>query len=297
MLAWNPKMLTWSTRRKLAAYAFIAPALGIIGVFVFYPIVRAGIISFQSWDLLDVPRFVGTNNYSRLVGSPSFREVLYRTFEFVALTTPTNIVLALFLAIALNRNLPLKSFWRGLIFLPAVTSMVAIGRLWQYMYAQYGVVNYALSVVGIEPVPWLSSTELALPSIVLVSIWYGVGWNVVLFLAGLQSVPAEYYEAAVIDGAGKWKCFSKITVPLLRPIILFVAIVTLITQFRVFDLVFVMTQGGPGTSTMVIMMYLYRQAFMMFEMGQAAAIAFFLLAIVLILSAVQMRLFRSEALY
>ncbi len=292
-----PRALSWAARRKLVAYSFLTPALLVICIFVLFPIARAIVISLHSWDLIGAPRFVGIRNYDQLLNSVSFRSVIAKTFEFVLLTVPTNIVFALILAIALNRGMRFVNLWRGIIFLPAVTSMVAIGRLWQYMYAEYGVINYALSLFGISPIAWLSNSRLALPSIAIASVWYGVGWNVVVFLSGLQSIPIEYYEAARIDGASNWNCFVSITLPLLRRVLLFVGVVTIITQFRVFDLIFVMTEGGPGTATMVMMMYLYREAFMIFRMGTASAIAIILLLIVLVLSAIQLKLFGSSDSY
>lgn len=285
--------MKWVAKQKLTGFLFTAPALIIMGIFVFYPIIKAMNISFYSWDLLGPRQYRGVENYARLVTSASFHKVLYRTFEFVAITVVPNLVLGLFLAIILNQALRLRNLWRAIIFLPAVTSMVAIGQLWKYMYAEYGAINYLLSFLGISSVRWLSDPSFALISVGIAFIWYQVGWNVVLFLAGLQSIPLIYYEAAKIDGASPWNCFRSITLPLLKPITVFILVVTMIGGFRVFALIYVMTGGGPGTSTMVMMMYVYHRAFMMSKMGQSSAIAMILFTIVLTLSIIQLKLFRS----
>lgn len=285
--------MKWAARQRFTGLLFTAPALIIMGVFIFYPIMRAMNISFYSWDLLGTPEYRGVENYARLLASPSFHKVVYRTFEFVAITVVPNLVLGLFLAIILNQALRLRNLWRAIIFLPAVTSMVAIGQLWRYMYAEYGAINYLLSFLGISPVRWLSDPGFALISVGIAFIWYQVGWNVVIFLAGLQAIPLMYYEAAKIDGASPWNCFMRITLPLLKPVTIFILVVTMIGGFRVFSLIYVMTGGGPGTSTMVMMMYVYHRAFMMSKMGQSSAIAMILFAIVLTLSIIQLKLFRS----
>lgn len=279
-------------KRRITPYLFIAPALLLLVFFSFYPIYRSFVLGFSKWDVLEEPIFVGLQNYVSLFEDPAFLDSLKFTFRFVVVTVPINILLALLSALILNQEFFLRDFFRSIIFFPAFTSMVAIGMIWKYMYAtDYGIINYILSLFGIAPKGWLSDINLAPWSIFLVSIWYGYGWNMVIFLAGLQGIPRIYQEAAMIDGATSWQRFRHITLPLLRPTTFFVIVTALIYAFRSFDLVYVTTQGGPGRSTQILMMYFYKLAFTNFEMGKACAVASLLFLIVLFVTILQFRAF------
>ncbi|MBC7217198.1 MAG: sugar ABC transporter permease [Candidatus Caldatribacterium sp.] len=280
----------WKTRRRLAPYAFVTPALLLLAVFTFYPVARAFILGLCKWDVLEVPVFVGFRNYSEILQDPAFWDALSFTFRFVLVTVPLNLLLALVSALLLNGDFPLKGFFRSLIFFPAFTSLVAIGMVWRYMYStDYGIANYFLTLLGLTPKGWLSDLRLAPWSTFLVAIWYGYGWNTVIFLAGLQGIPREYHEAAAIDGATEWQRLRFITLPLLWPVTFFVLTMALIYAFRTFDLVYVLTQGGPGRATLIYMMYFYKVAFVAFQMGKACASAFILFLIILVITLLQFR--------
>ena len=255
-------------------------------------------MSLCEWDIIGTPRFIGLRNYATTLSDMTFRHALLVTFLFVGVTVPVNVTLALLTAILLNGRLALRNLFRSIIFFPAFTSMVAIGMLWKYMYStDYGIINYIITLFGGHPKDWLANPAWAPWSLMLTSVWYGFGWNMVIFLAGLQNIPDQYYEAAAIDGASKWAAFRFITLPLLKPISLFVVVMAVIYAFRMFDLVYVMTMGGPGTSTMVLMMYFYRQAFIMLRMGQGSAVALILFVVVFFFTVLQLRFFKGEVSY
>lgn len=252
-------------------------------------------LSFCKWDILEKPTFIGIQNYVSLLQDPAFWDSLAFTLKFVLITVPLNVLLALVSAILLNDVFPLRGIFRSIIFFPAFTSMVAIGMLWKYMYStDYGIINYFLSLIGATPKGWLSESSLAPWSVFLTSVWYGYGWNMVIFLAGLQGIPRVYYEAAEIDGVSTWQKFRFITLPLLSPITFFVVTMALIYAFRTFDLIYAMTQGGPGRSTLSLMMYFYKQAFTSFQMGRACAISFIMFIVILVVTILQFRFSKRE---
>jgi len=291
-------MVSWKTKRVVTPYIFLAPAMLLLGIFTFYPIISAIRLSFHKWDIIGVPKYIGLKNYIDILSDFVFHQSLRVTFIYVAVSVPMSIILALFAALLLNSKLVLRNLFRSVIFFPAFTSLVAIGMIWKYMYStDYGILNYIISLFGVKPIGWLSDPSMALWSIILVTIWHSIGWNMVIFLAGLQNIPEEYYEAAKIDGANNFQNFRFITLPLLRPITLFAVTMAIIYTFRSFDFVFVTTQGGPGTSTMLLMMYFYRQAFIMYRMGQGSGIALILFVIVFFVTALQLRIFKGEIRY
>jgi len=295
LLPWQ----SWVVKKKVTPYFFIAPTILLLCFFMLYPIGFAAKMSLYKWDILGTNKYVGIKNYIDLLSSSDFRGSLINTFVVVFITLPANIAIALLVAMFLNRKgLYGRNIGRGLVFFPAMTSVVAIGLIWKYMYSsEYGVFNYFLSLLNKAPSLWLSGPDTALPSLMLTMVWAGFGWNMVILLAALQNVPNVYYEAAVIDGAGKWQIFRYITLPLIKPIILVVVMMTTIYTFRSFDLVYVTTEGGPGSATMILMMYFYREAFEMFRMGKATAIGFVLFFIVLILTIIQLRIGKTEEYY
>jgi multiple sugar transport system permease protein len=291
-------MVTWKMRLRITPYFFLLPAMLLLGVFTFYPLTQAVRLSFFEWQIISEPVYTGLQNYRDTFGDFKFWQSILVTLHYVFVSVPGTILLALFTALLLNTKLRLRNLFRSLIFFPAFTSLVAIGMIWRYMYStDYGILNYLIGLLGGKPVGWLSDPSIALWSLILVTIWHGLGWNMVIFLAGLQNIPEGYYEAARIDGANGIQRFWYITLPLLKPITLFVVVMAVIYTFRSFDFVFVTTRGGPGTSTSLLMWYFYRQGFIMYRMGQATSIALILFLVVLMFTILELRLFRGEVRY
>jgi ABC-type sugar transport system permease subunit len=278
-----------------APYLFLAPALLLFIVFVLLPMVFGIWLSLLEWDVLSPPRYVGLENYKDLLSAPRFRYSVWVTILYTIGSVPVGIVLSLLCALALNQNIRFRTFFRSALVLPTVTSLVAVGLLWRFIFSsEYGVVNYVLTLLGASPIPWLAESPWALISVVVVDIWRHLGYNMVIILAGLQAVPSDVFEAAKIDGASSWQRFRYVTVPLLRPTLLFVSVISVISSFRSFDHIYVMTGGGPGDDTTVWVVYLYQEAFQFFRMGLASAAAYVLFALLLLLTFVQMRVFDKE---
>ncbi|MCK9524917.1 MAG: sugar ABC transporter permease [Limnochordia bacterium] len=280
-------------RREIrAGYGFLMPNLIGFLIFTFLPVFVALVLSFTEWDLLRPIQWVGLSNYVRMfTNDPTFIRVLKNTVSFVAVTVPTRIALALLVAVALNQKLRGTTFFRTAFFMPVVSSSVAIALVWQWIFnADFGPLNNVLWILGVSNPPnWLTSTAWALPALMIVSIWQGLGMNMIIFLAGLQGIPIQLYEAARIDGATPWKCFWKITLPMLSPTTFLVLVMTTISSFQVFDLAVMMTEGGPANATNTIVYHIYRNAFQFFRMGYAAAIAWFLFVIIFAITLFQFR--------
>ncbi|MDQ3399294.1 MAG: sugar ABC transporter permease [Deinococcota bacterium] len=274
-----------------AAYGFLLPNLAGFLVFTFLPVFAALLISFTNWDLLQPPAWVGVENYLRLSRDPLFHRVLQNTALYVLGTVPIQMTIALAVAMALNQRIPGQLFFRTAYFMPVVASTVAVALVWRWIFhADFGLLNSFLYTIGIDNPPnWLSSTRWALPAIIIMSIWQQIGFSMVLFLAGLQSVPPQLYEAAKIDGAGPWQRFVAITIPMLSSTTFFVLVISIINSFQVFDQAFIMTEGGPANATNTIVFNIYRYAFQFFQMGYAAAMAWVLFAIIFAVTLVQFR--------
>ena len=267
-------------------------------VFMLFPMVASFGLSFVKWDLLTPAQWYGLGNYRDLIADPTFRKVLWNTIYYTIGSVPIGIVISFFLALALNQKIPFVKAYRAVYFLPVITSMVAVGIVWQWIYnPEFGLVNYLLGLVGIQGPTWLSSVKWAMPAVILVSIWKGLGFNMVLFLAGLQGIPDVYYEAAEIDGASWLQKMWHITIPLISPTTLFVVIMSVIGSFQAFDLVYVMTKGGPARSTSVLVHYLYQCAFEYFKMGYASAMAYVLFFLVFGVTLLQLRSSKSWVVY
>ena len=282
-------------------WGFLAPALALIGVFFLLPVTAAFLLSVTDFDLYalydrSVVRFVGLDNYSNLISNPDFARALRNTFYFVLVGGPLSISASLGAVLLLSAKLaPYKSFFRTVYFAPVVTTLVAVAVVWRYMLnTRYGLLNYALGGLGVAPVDWLGDPAWAMPAIIIMAVWKNFGYNMVIFVAGLQTIPEELYEAAELDGAKPWHCFRHVTLPMLRPTLIFVSVITLIGYFQLFAEPYVMTQGGPNKSTQSIVLLMYEEGFRWWRMGNAAAIAFVLFAIMLVGTALQLLLRRGE---
>ncbi len=283
--------------RTYIVFFFLAPALIAIGVFFFIPVIAAFVLSFTDFDIyslanIDYARFVGFKNYTRLLEDPLFWKALRNTFYFLLLGGPLSIAVSLAAALLLNSKLiRFKTFFRLAYFAPVVTTLVAVAVVWRFVYhPRFGLLNYALSWFGIPQIDWLGDPAWAMPAIILMAVWKNFGYNMIIFIAGLQSIPQELYEAASIDGASAWQQFKSITIPMLAPTTLFISVITMIGYFQLFAEPYVMTQGGPLNSTLSIVLYMYQQGFRWWNMGYSAALAFVLFAIILIVSLIQSRI-------
>ena len=271
----------FSSAKTSAAYFFLAPALSAIFIFFFIPVLAAFIISFTDFDIyalnnLSNARFIGLQNYLELLGDPLFWKALRNTFYFVFVAGPLSISVSLGAAIILNSKLiKFKGLFRLVYFIPVVTTLVAVAIVWRFIYhPRFGILNYLLDILGIGPQDWLGDPLLAMPAIIIMSVWKNFGYNMIIFIAGLQNIPVYLYEAAEIEGASKWQQFKSITLPMLAPTTLFVSIITMIGFFQLFAEPYVMTQGGPLNETLSIVLYMYQEGFRWWNMGYASAIAF-----------------------
>lgn len=266
-----------------AGWVFAAPALTVIGLFFGLPVLAALALSLTDFDIyalahIDNLRFVGFDNYLNLLGNPLFWSALGNTLYFVAVGVPLSIAVSLGAALLLHSRLGVfKPFFRTAFFAPVVTTVVAVAVIWRYLFhTRYGLVNWGLSWVGIDPVDWLGDPHWAMPSIILFAVWKNFGYNMIIFLAGLQAIPEDLYEAARIDGAGQGKQFRYITLPILGPVLLMVSILTLAGYFQLFAEPYVITQGGPLQSTVSVLYLMYEEGFKWWNLGNASAVAFLL---------------------
>lgn len=279
----------------IAAWIFLSPALILLGVFVLYPIAYLGYLSFTTGSFTRAGvHWVGLRNYWRLLVSPDFWQVLGNTAYFTIATVIPSLFIPLGLAVLLDRAFALRGLLRAAYFIPSITSLVAVGLGWRWLFQTDGVVNDWLGTIGIAPIAWLQDTAWAMPVLILLSIWKQLGFNLVVFLAGLQTIPISRYEAAELDGADARQKFWYVTLPGLRPTIVFAAVTTAIFTLRSFEQVYVITGGGPLNSTNLLVYYIYDQAFAQFDFGYAAAAATVLLAVTLGLVYWQLRSGEAE---
>ena len=285
-----------------AAWFFLAPALALIGVFFFLPVIASLLLSVTDFDLYGIAdihntRFVGLENYSRLLQTRDFWIALRNTFYFAFVGGPLTIAVSLGAALLLSSKLVrFKGIFRTIYFTPFVTTLVAVAIVWRYLYhTRYGFFNYGLSQLGIEPIDWLGDPRWAMPAIILMAVWKSFGYNMLIFIAGLQAIPEELYDAAAIDGAGPFRRFFNITLPMLAPTLVFVTVITMIGYFQLFAEPYVMTQGGPLRSTTSVVLLMYEEGFRWWRMGFAAAIAFVLFIVILLATLVQFRLQKERA--
>lgn len=277
----------------LTAFLFLSPTLIVTSIFIFFPIAFSFYLSFHEWNMFSSARdFVGLQNYVALLRSPDFWQVFGTTSIYTVATVPLNMAVALGAAIFLERRLKGTKLLRAAFFTPVIISWVAAAVIWRWVFhPNIGLLNHLLELLGLPAVNWVNDPTAALFSMIIVGVWKTFGINMILFSAGLAGIPDHYYEAAKIDGAGPWSQFWRITLPLLSPTTLFIMVLSIIGSFQVFDLVWVLTHGGPLGSTKVLVFYLYEQAFQFFNMGYASAIAYVLFAVLFVLTMIQFRYF------
>jgi multiple sugar transport system permease protein len=272
-----------STGGRLAGWLFAGPALLVIALFFALPVLAALALSVTDFDIyaladLDNLRFVGFDNYLALLHNPLFWKALGNTLYFVVIGVPLSIAMSLAAALLLHSRLGrFKPFFRTAFFAPVVTTVVAVAVIWRYLFhTRYGLVNWGLSGVGIDPIDWLGDPHWAMPTIIAFAVWKNFGYNMIIFLSGLQSIPEDLYEAARIDGASPWRQFRHVTLPMLGPVLLLVGILTMAGYFQLFAEPYVMTQGGPLESTVSVLYLMYEQGFKWWNLGTASAVAFVL---------------------
>jgi multiple sugar transport system permease protein len=279
-----------------AAWILAAPALIVIAVFFFVPVCAALALSLTDFDLyalasLSNLRFVGVDNYLQLLRTPLFWKALWNTLVFVAAGVPLSIAASLGAALLINSKLAwFKPLFRTVFFAPVVTSMVAVAVIWRYLYhTRYGFINFGLESLGIDPVDWLGDPRTSMPAIVIFAVWKNFGYNMIIFLAGLQSIPSDLYEAAELDGARRLAMLRHITLPALAPTMFMVSILTMTGYFQLFAEPYVMTQGGPLQSTVSVLYFMYEQGFKWWNLGSATAVAFVLFVLMFGVTLLQLR--------
>nr|WP_227833532.1 sugar ABC transporter permease [Nocardia macrotermitis] len=282
-------------QRSRAGMSFVTPNLAAVALFMLFPLGFSLYLSFHSWDLFRPMRFTGLANYRQLFGDPLFYIAVRNTAVFTVSTLIPTVVISLGVAAALNRKLKGIGLFRAAVFLPLVASTVAMAVVWRFLFTtDDGLLNSALGWFGVRPVPWLSDPDWALVSLSIVTVWKGVPFATVILLAAMQAIPEELYEAAKIDGAGPWRRFRAITVPLLRGPLSFVVVITVINTVQAFDQAYALTDGngGPETGTYVLGIMLFQNAFRFYQVGYAAALAWVMFAVLLLLTALQLRFSR-----
>lgn len=285
-----PPEITPKRQEAIVGYLFILPTFIGFSIFILWPVIEAARISFMDFSILGDSEYIGIENYAKILSDPRLRTSYLNTIVFTVFAVFFNASIGLVLAVLLNRRLPtlMQNIYRSVFFFPVLIAHTYIAVIWRFLYQQdTGVINYYLGLLGIEAIPWLSSAEWAMPAIIIMDVWKNTGFAMLVFLAGLQSIPATYYEAAQLDGANERQLFFKITIPLLSPTIFFILVIFMIGALQVFDSIIVLTAGGPGDATRSVVLYIYEQAFQRFDMGYAAAVSMTLFLIILILTSLQ----------
>ena len=284
-----------------AAWCFVAPALLVITVFFFLPVLAALALSFTDFDIYALAdpgqlRFVGVQNYVRLLQTPLFWQAVGNTLYFVGVGVPLSIAASFGAALLVHSRVAVwRGFFRTALFAPVVTTLVAVAVIWRYLFStQYGLLNYALGRLGIPAVDWLGDPDWAMPAIIVFAVWKNFGYNMLIFLTGLQSIPEPLYEAARIDGASGWRQFRHVTLPLLAPVVSMVNILTIAGYFQLFAEPYVMTQGGPLQSTVSVLYFMYEEGFKWWNLGSASAVAFVLFLFIFAVTVLQLRLVRWQ---
>jgi multiple sugar transport system permease protein len=282
------------------AWFFLAPCLLGLIIFTYLPVIASLGLSFSYWNLLGVPRWVGLENYATVLHDPLFWKSFGTTCGFVLISGVIELVISLMLAVWLNRAVRGQAFFRMAYFLPYITPMVSVSLVWGWLYdPSYGLINWALQqahLIG-KPIPWLYDPKTALWAVIILRVWKDIGYNMLIFLAGLQAVSPSLYESAHLDGAGSWRMFWRITLPMITPTLFFVGIMTLINGFQTFDSVYLLTQGGPEHSTELLVYWMFKNAFEFYKIGPASAIAYILFVVILLLTVIQWQLRKRWVLY
>ena len=284
-------------RQARAAWLFLAPSLVILGIFIVYPMTQALYLSFTDYDVLNPAKWIGLANYKELLGDSAFRNALLNTLYYAVVATPVSVALSLGCAVLLNRRFPLRGLGRTAIFLPVVVGLAIVAIAWGFLLdPDIGLLSYWLGKIGLTASNgWVRDPTLAMPAVIMVGVWKNIGFYMVIYLAGLQSIPRDLYEAAEVDGASPWQRFRNVTWPLLANQTMLVTILCAIATLQAFDQIFVMTHGGPFFKTETLVMLIYRQGFTEFRFGYAAAISWALVLLILVLSIIQFAYFRKRA--
>jgi multiple sugar transport system permease protein len=298
----TPTPSVWrQIRKQWSAYLFLAPTMILFGVFTVAAVIYAFYLSFHEWNILEpVKPYVGLDNYARLLGDERFGGAIVNTLYYTAVSVPLTMGIGLAIALLLNTSIRARGFFRTLFYLPVVTPLVIAAIIWKWLYqGDYGLLNYYLLRLGLidEPLLWLSDPNLAMPAVIITSVWKSVGFTMVVYLAGLQSIPEDYYDAAKVDGANGWQRLKDITIPLLNSTTLFLAVISVLGALQVFTEIFIMTNGGPLGRTTTMVFHIYQTAFKFFDMGYAAAMAFGMFAMMFVFTLIQLRVMRSEVEY
>ena len=282
-----------TNNQNFAAWIFIAPAILGTFIFILIPVICSFGLSFTSWDMLNPINFVGLENYKLLLRDGLFYKILLNTIVFALSTSILGVIIPLILAAILNSKIRGSEFYKTAYFLPFITPMVVVGIVWAWIFdPNIGFLNQVLNI----NINWLYDSKFAMPALIIVSVWKLIGYNMIIFLSAFSSVSQSLFEAAKIDGANAYQTFKNVTIPLLSPTIFFVVIITAISSFQVFDLIYLMTQGGPFDSTNVLVYSIYKNAFEYFNIGKASAIAYVLFVIILVLTLIQWH-FRKKIVY
>ncbi|SER56886.1 multiple sugar transport system permease protein [Gracilibacillus ureilyticus] len=284
---------TWNSTLK--AFLYLLPALLILIVFNIYPIIKSFLMSFYTeYDFYnDIVYKYGLSNFSDILNDPNFIKAVINTTVFVIGVVPISIITSLAIAVMLNSKVKGLSFFRTIYFLPFVTSVVAVAIVWSWIFhSDYGLLNYFLGWFGIDPIQWLTDPTYSMPALIILSVWKGLGFNIIIFLAGLQNINRQYYLAAQVDGASAWHRFLSVTLPLLSPTMFFISIISIINAFKVFDEIFALFNGtaGPANSTLTVVYYVYQKFYEEWEFGLASAAAFVLFIIVFLFTLIQLSL-------
>lgn len=289
-----------ASSRSAAGMLLAAPALAVIALFFFVPLAASLALSVTDFDIYALAdpsalRFVGAGNYEALLADPRFWRAMRNTLYFVVVGGPLSIAVSLGAALLVDaKTARLKGLFRTVFFLPVTTTIVAVAVVWRYLYQpRFGLLNQALALLGLQPVDWLGDPAWSMPAIIAMAVWKNFGFNMVILLAGLQAIPERLHEAAALDGAGPWRRFASITLPLLAPTLGFVTLLTAIGYFQLFAEPYVMTQGGPAGSTLSVVLLMYEEGFRWWNLGRAAAVAFLLFAVILAATLLQLRLRRA----
>ncbi len=282
----NTKNKNASKKFSWTPYLFLLPAIAFLSLTSFLPIFQAIYLSFTNYDFIGNPNFIGWENYTKLWSDRTFWKVMNNTLIYLIFVVPSLVILSLVLAILVNQKLRSIKFFRAIYYFPVIVSVVVGGIAWKWVYAENGILNYFLSIIFWQPVkiPWLTNPQTAIFAIMAVVIWRGIGYYMVIYLAGLQAIPADLYEAAAIDGSDGWQKHFDITIPLMQPYIILVSIISSISAMKIFEEVYIMSQGGPANSTKTVVYYLYDKGFTSLEMGYASAIGVFLFLIIFVIS-------------